>query len=222
MMKKLLSLIILFFFTINVLVLSAETKDDSVNDFFNQDQTDSIEPGSEDQILDQEDGGEDQPPLLNNQTPNLFGLIVKVVLVLALIIGLIYILLKIFNQTSRFNKQGESLINLGGLSLGSNKSVQMIKVGEQVYLIGVGDNVSILTEITDEDFKQQVLEKREAPSLPINALVNQFNIKKRTNKPSHQQAEIDVNDNFAALFKGELDTMKEKRKEIRAKFKEEE
>lgn len=222
MMKKLLSLIILFFFTINVLVLSAETKDDSVTDFFNQDQTDSIEPGSEDQILDQEDGGEDQPPLLNNQTPNLFGLIVKVVLVLALIIGLIYILLKIFNQTSRFNKQGESLINLGGLSLGSNKSVQMIKVGEQVYLIGVGDNVSILTEITDEDFKQQVLEKREAPSLPINALVNQFNIKKRTNKPNHQQAEIDVNDNFAALFKGELDTMKEKRKEIRAKFKEEE
>ncbi|MBU5594970.1 flagellar biosynthetic protein FliO [Amphibacillus sp. MSJ-3] len=221
-MKKLLSLIILFFFTINVLVLSAETKDDSVTDFFNQDQTDSIEPGSEDQILDQEDGGEDQPPLLNNQTPNLFGLIVKVVLVLALIIGLIYILLKIFNQTSRFNKQGESLINLGGLSLGSNKSVQMIKVGEQVYLIGVGDNVSILTEITDEDFKQQVLEKREAPSLPINALVNQFNIKKRTNKPNHQQAEIDVNDNFAALFKGELDTMKEKRKEIRAKFKEEE
>lgn len=222
MMKKLLSLIILFFFTINVLVLSAETKDDSVTDFFNQDQTDSIEPGSEDQVLDQEDGGEDQPPLLNNQTPNLFGLIVKVVLVLALIIGLIYILLKIFNQTSRFNKQGEALINLGGLSLGSNKSVQMIKVGEQVYLIGVGDNVSILTEITDEDFKQQVLEKREAPSLPINALVNQFNIKKRTNKPNHQQAEIDVNDNFAALFKGELDTMKEKRKEIRAKFKEEE
>lgn len=222
MMKKLLSLIILFFFTINVLVLSAETKDDSVNDFFNQDQTDSIEPGSEDQILDQEDGGEDQPPLLNNQTPNLFGLIVKVVLVLALIIGLIYILLKIFNQTSRFNKQGESLINLGGLSLGSNKSVQMIKVGEQVYLIGVGDNVSILTEITDEDFKQQVLEKRETPSLSINTIVNQFNIKKRTNKPNHQQAEIDVNDNFAALFKGELDTMKEKRKEIRAKFKEEE
>ncbi|WP_440895319.1 flagellar biosynthetic protein FliO [Amphibacillus sp. Q70] len=222
-MKKLLPLIILFFFTINVMMLSAETSDDSVTDFFNQEESDSSEPDTADhQMMDEEEELEDEPQLLNNETPNIFGLIMRIVVVLALIIGLIYILLKLFNRTKQFNKQGEVLVNLGGISLGTNKSVQMLKVGEKIYLIGVGDNVSILTEVTDEDIKHQMLEKHQAPSLKVNSLFDQLNIKKEKIKTDDQQSEAKVNDNFASLFKGELDAMKEKREEIRAKYKEEE
>lgn len=221
-MKKLLPLTILFFLTLNVMMLSAETSDDSVTDFFDQEQTDSPEPNTADQLNNDEEELEDEPPLLNNETPNIFGLIVRVVVVLALIIGLIYILLKLFNRTKQFNKQGEVLVNLGGLSLGTNKSVQMLKVGEKIYLIGVGDDVSILTEVTDEDIKQQMLDKHQAPPLKVNSLFDQLNIKKEKVETDDQQSEAKVNDNFASLFKGELDAMKEKREEIRAKYKEEE
>lgn len=40
--------------------------------------------------------------------------------------------------------------NLGGISVGSQKSVQLVKVGNSLYLVGVGEDVNMLKEITDE------------------------------------------------------------------------
>ena len=39
--------------------------------------------------------------------------------------------------------------NMGGISLGQQKSVQLVVIGNQYYLIGVGDDIRLLKEITD-------------------------------------------------------------------------
>ena len=41
--------------------------------------------------------------------------------------------------------------NMGGISLGQHKSIQLVVIGESYYLIGVGDDIRLLKEITDPD-----------------------------------------------------------------------
>ncbi len=45
--------------------------------------------------------------------------------------------------------QHRMMKNVGGLSLGQHKSIQLVVIGGSYYLIGVGDEVRLLKEITD-------------------------------------------------------------------------
>ncbi len=201
----------------------ANADNDSVSDFFNQEQLESPEPDQQDQpIVDQGDE-EITTQLTNNQT-NIVVLIFQIIIALALIIGLIYALLKFFNRSGRFSKQGDSLESLGGLSLGTSKSVQLIKIGTKVYLVGVGDDVSLLTEITDEEVRQQLIDQKYTDRSTQIPFLNQIKFKSLQKSRNQQDNDESSSEDtaFASLFKGELDAMKKKRAEIRANYKEEE
>ncbi len=207
---------------LNSIVVQAETGDGSVSDFFNQ--TESID--QDDSELFNEDV---KLPATqqnnNNKQLSIPGLILRIIIVLVIIIGLIYLLLKLLNRSSNFTKQGEVLTNLGGISLGMNKSAQMLKVGDKIYLIGVGEDISILTEITDPATIEQLLEKQQVAPLSSSSFLEQFKLLGKKTKSTDESAQVDntfKNQDFASLFKGELDTMKEKREKIRVKHKEEE
>ena len=47
--------------------------------------------------------------------------------------------------------------NLGGTNLGSNRSIQLVKVGNRVLIVGVGEDIQLLTEIEDEAERKQLL-----------------------------------------------------------------
>ena len=47
--------------------------------------------------------------------------------------------------------------NLGGLSLGAQKSAQLIQIGNRLYIVGVGDNITLLKEIDNEEEMNQLL-----------------------------------------------------------------
>lgn len=201
----------------------ANADNDSVSDFFNQDQLESPETDVPEQpVVEQDD--EDLSPQLTNQQTNLAVLIFQIIISLALIIGLIYGLLKFFNRSGRFSKQGENLESLGGLSLGASKSVQLIKIGTKVYLVGVGDDVSLLTEITDEEVRQQLIEQKYTDRSTQIPFLNQLKLKSLQKSRNQQDNDESSSEDkaFASLFKGELDAMKKKRAEIRANDKEEE
>lgn len=51
------------------------------------------------------------------------------------------------------------LQNLGGIQLGQQKSVQVIRVGDRFFIVGVGDSIQLLDEIRDEAEIQQLVEK---------------------------------------------------------------
>lgn len=222
-MKKYGFFLLLLLTMFSPFVVQAETGDGSVSDFFNQ--TESIEQ-DERETTDQDGVVSDPSQASENKQPTIFGLILRIVVVLIIIIGLIYLLLKFFNRSSNFNHQGKVLTNLGGISLGMNKSAQLIKVGDKIYLVGVGDDVSILTEITDQSVVEQLLESQQSTPVTSTSLIEQFNfIRKRKPQSTDElgQAPDTSNDqDFASLFKGELDAMKDKREKIRVKFKEEE
>ncbi|WP_051475423.1 flagellar biosynthetic protein FliO [Bacillus sp. J37] len=85
----------------------------------------------------------------------------KMIFALGFIIFLIYALLKFVTKKNRVFQQGQVIVNLGGTNLGQNKSVQMVKVGKRVLVVGVGDSITLLKEIEDEQESKSIIEDFE-------------------------------------------------------------
>ncbi|KXH79992.1 flagellar biosynthetic protein FliO [Sporosarcina sp. HYO08] len=76
---------------------------------------------------------------------------VKTFLALLFVIGLLIALLKFMNRKNRQYDQNRMIKNLGGISLGQQKSIQLVTIGDTYFVIGVGEDIRLLKEITDEE-----------------------------------------------------------------------
>lgn len=76
---------------------------------------------------------------------------VKTLFALVFVVGLLYALLKFMNKRNLKYQQNQIVQNLGGLSLGAQKSVQLLQVGDALFLVGVGEDIQLLKEITDRE-----------------------------------------------------------------------
>lgn len=74
-----------------------------------------------------------------------------VLLVLLLMIVGIVMLLRFVGKRNRGWWVNRSLRSLGGLTLGANKSMQIVEWNNRIYVLGVGENVQLLESITDPD-----------------------------------------------------------------------
>lgn len=138
---------------------------------------------------------------------------IQVILALLFVVGLLYAMLKFINRKSRLYDKNRMMKNLGGLSLGQQKSVQLIVVGETYYLIGVGEDIRLLKEITDEGEIATLLayyeDVDEIPFQgPFEKLLLKFSPQKK-NKP--KQTDNEETD-FSQLFNHRLTEIKKDRK----------
>lgn len=85
-----------------------------------------------------------------DSSPNI-GSIITVFVVLILIIGLIVILIRFLAHKNNSWFSSRSIRHMGGVGLGQNKSVQIVKVGNSLYVVGVGENVSLIDKIVEQD-----------------------------------------------------------------------
>lgn len=76
--------------------------------------------------------------------------VLRMVAALVFVVVLLYALLKFLSKKSRSFQETQLVQHLGGTSLGANRSVQVVKVGERVLVLGIGEDVSLLKEIDDE------------------------------------------------------------------------
>lgn len=76
--------------------------------------------------------------------------VVKMIFALILVIGLLYYLLKFINKKSRSYQQNRFVQNFGGTSLGGNRSLQIVKAGKRILILGVGEDIRLLKEIEDQ------------------------------------------------------------------------
>lgn len=83
--------------------------------------------------------------------------IVRTIAALIFVIVLLYLLLQFVNKKSKAYQKANTVENLGGTSLGSNRSVQIIKVGQRILVVGVGENIQLLKEIDDKGEYEQIL-----------------------------------------------------------------
>lgn len=95
-------------------------------------------------------------------TNNISFPLFRMFIALIFIIFLIYALAKFINKRTRTFHGTRTLESLGGISVGQNRSIQLIKVGKRLLVVGVSDSIHLLKEISDEKEIQQFIEEREA------------------------------------------------------------
>lgn len=132
---------------------------------------------------------------------------VKTLLALVFVIGLLFALLKFVNRKNRLYDKNRLMKNMGGISLGQHKSVQLVVVGESYYLIGVGEDIRLLKEITDKDEIEKLIEfyGEDHVDTGMGWLDRLLAMKKQPKKENNQTTD------FSNVFNTRLDEMKEER-----------
>ncbi|MFJ7648154.1 flagellar biosynthetic protein FliO [Lysinibacillus sp. NPDC097279] len=148
---------------------------------------------------------------------------IKMVLALIFVVALFYGLMKFLNKRNLTFQRNQMVQNLGGLSLGAQKSVQLLQIGKSLYLVGVGDDVQLLREITDPQEVEALLslynEKQEyAATSPYIAEV--FSKFKRKN--NQNASKVQNQDSFGELFEKKISEIKQERSEELERWKQKE
>jgi flagellar protein FliO/FliZ len=102
----------------------------------------------------------DTPPDLSGGG-SLAGSLVWVIVALLLVIGLIVLFIKILSARNRSWGINRTLRSLGGVTVGQNKSLQIVEFAGRLYIVGVGDEVTLLDKIEDPDTAASIIAMME-------------------------------------------------------------
>lgn len=144
---------------------------------------------------------------------------IKIFLALLFVLGLLLFVLRFLNKRNLNYQQNSMIQNLGGQSLGAQKSVQLLQIGDKVYILGVGEDVQLLHVISDPEEIEHILalyhEKvGNTPASPY--IVELFN-KMRVKGPVEKTPA-----NFSDILDKRLSQIKQERSEELERWKEKE
>lgn len=135
---------------------------------------------------------------------SLFGIIAKLVFYTLLILVMIYGLIKFLAIRQQKFQPNQAVKLMGGTPLGNNKSLQLVKVGGNVLLVGVGDEVTLLKEFTDREEIDAIEKNLEKPQ----AVMSKASLKLPLWKKGA------ASQGFEQLFAQSLSKQKQKQDEI--------
>ncbi len=178
--------------------------DDSVFNQYKEPEAESEQPAEQVETPSTEQQGmlEQKPPSVS-----IFDFI-KMVFALLFVLVLLYGALKLINSKNKLGN-GRSVENLGGTNLGNNKSLQLVKVGNSILVVGVGDSINLLKEITDEEEREQLIqsyiERTENAPLHSDKISGWIEKLKESKNTKNQSA-------FSALLQDQLGQLSKDRK----------
>lgn len=170
---------------------------------------------SEDQLKEVENNEETTTD--NNENTPTVGLtfwdFLKMIFATIFVIALLYAILKFINKRSRSFSSNQLVENLGGTALGTNRSIQIVKIGNRVLVVGVGEDVKLLKEIDDEEEARQIIEDYNnrmdqlvQPSDIVTKLIERArNIKQGTSREETS---------FSSTLKAQLEELSKGRKKL--------
>ncbi|RJG22303.1 flagellar biosynthetic protein FliO [Paenibacillus thiaminolyticus] len=166
------------------------------------------------------------------QTPgagDYIGSLLTVLLSLAVIIVLIVLLIKWLNRKNRMWQMNQSIRTIGGTGLGPNKSLQIIEVGDVVYILGIGEDITLIDKISDPEQAARLMASLErAPSKPGTAWPASWSDLKSRMRRGYKTAETDSGTrdadpssvSFHEVFHAKLEQMPRRAQQVEQLFKE--
>jgi len=200
-MSKIIGLAIFLLFS-SFGMVSAEQPDKTVKELFDIDDVEQEEQKKElETVVDNE--------IVSSSAADFsFWDVVRMIVAFLFVGALLYLLLRFINKKNQSYQKGHIISNLGGANVGNNKSVQIVKIGSKVYIVGVGENVQLLSEITDQEEIEKLLEDHneavENMLKPSDILTKIKAMRKQNNKEA----------SFVEQFKKQLDDMSTNRKQL--------
>ncbi|WP_445488234.1 flagellar biosynthetic protein FliO [Niallia sp. 03133] len=137
---------------------------------------------------------------------------IKMIFATIFVVAIIYIILKFINKRNHVYKSSQIMENLGGATLGANRSIQIVKIGKRLLIVGVGENIQLIKEIDDESEYNEIL---ETYNRKVDQLVQPSDIvTKVMHAVQKQPANIKNKDSFAGYLKKQLQDISKERKEL--------
>ncbi|MDA8427418.1 MAG: flagellar biosynthetic protein FliO [Treponema sp.] len=86
--------------------------------------------------------------------PNTFAYFIRMIVVLALVLGAIYLVYRLMRRMAHPQEAEDSAVKiLASTGLGPGKKLHVVGLGEKAYLIGVTEaSVSLIAEVQDKEF----------------------------------------------------------------------
>lgn len=179
-----------------------------------------------DEYLQNPDTNTDESPdskEVDNQNVGLGpGDYIKMLLSLLFVLGLLVFVLKFLNKKSSNYQQNNVVKNIGGISVGSQKSVQLLHIGNSLYIVGVGEDVQLLKEIQDPEEIEQLIkiyQDKQQTIVSTSPYITEL-FKKLKKKPRVEETESQSD--FGAILKNRLSEINKERHEELEKWKEKE
>ncbi len=157
---------------------------------------------------------------------NVFVLFMQMFGALAIVIALIFIIFRFINKRTRSFRTTQILQNVGGVPLGANRSVQLVKVGDRLLVVGVGETIQLLKEIEDESEKEKILtgqqEMFDSLNDPLSNVTKwiQGRVKKSKTSPYHERTKTDEQQAFKHVLSKQLTNVTESQERIRKALRE--
>lgn len=98
---------------------------------------------------------------VDSQSSSLFPLFLKFIFSFILVIGLLFILLRYLSKRGNLMQANGPVLPIGSHMLGNNRSMQVLLIGQTIYIVGVGDDVTLIRTINQGEEYQHLLESYE-------------------------------------------------------------
>ncbi|UKS29876.1 flagellar biosynthetic protein FliO [Paenibacillus sp. HWE-109] len=144
-----------------------------------------------------------------------FGMVVKVIFFLVLIILLFFVLIKYIAKRNKGTMFGNSIRSLGGVPLGQNKSIQIVEIGHSLFVVGVGENIQLLDKINDADevaYITDLLTSSQDDRVGFGALTKW--IGKLPLKKKDIEEEVEITSSFQQVFHDKLQRVSNRNKNV--------
>lgn len=147
------------------------------------------------------------------------GEYIKIFLALLFVLGLLLFFLRFLNKRNMNYQQNSMIQNLGGQSVGTQKSVQLLQIGSKVYIVGVGENVQLLQVISEPEEIEQILAlyNEKVGNITASPYIAELFSKFKPQGPAEKQPA-----NFSDLLGKRLSQIKQERSDELEKWKEKE
>jgi len=143
--------------------------------------------------------------------------LLKVIFVLAILIVLIIMLIRFLGRRNHSLSSFHSMRTIGAMGIGPNKSLQVIEIGNSIYLIGVGENISLLDKITDPIEVALILSAFENSNANQNnillPLITKIKSKLRGEVPS-EEIDLSETSSFYEVLQTKLRSAPERKEKI--------
>lgn len=113
------------------------------------------------------------------ETPNVFWMVIQLILALGLIVLLAWGLIQLFGNRANNKLQGRWIRVVDEIMLGQNRGIIAMETGGRVFLVGVTDHqISMLLELDDNQLVQDMLaagyENNQTANPGLEAIIKQI------------------------------------------------
>ncbi|URN93419.1 MAG: flagellar biosynthetic protein FliO [Candidatus Pristimantibacillus lignocellulolyticus] len=152
------------------------------------------------------------------------GDVIWVFVALAIVITLLIFTIKFLSKRNRAWGTQRGLRSLGGISLGQNSSMQVIEIANRIYVVGVGDQVTLLDKLDDPEIVARIiqeLELKEQPMISLSTMKEWLSSSKRS-KTDFKENDTNMwneSSSFEDLLQSKLDKQAERKQELESLLK---